>query len=89
MFHDLRLRLRSLLRVSDPDRLVRITRGDQPVMRYDASLRARESTRLMAGLTASFPMESDIWVPVRTRPRLVSWFDSGRETRMMLLFGHE
>jgi predicted permease len=165
------------LPVTDPARLVRIARGDQPAMSYAAYRDARERATGLAGLTASFPMESDLdlsgesefvvaeavtsnygevmgialtlgrwprddgemaavisdsawerrfnrdpqvlgrllqsesqtytvvgvapreydgvfgpmrtdlWVPVRTRPRLAAMLDEGKNTRMMLLFG--
>ena len=33
------------------------------------------------------PMRTDIWVPVRTRPRLAAMIDERKTTRMMWLFG--
>jgi putative ABC transport system permease protein len=165
------------LPVIDADRLIRVTRGDQPVQTYAGYLQLRDATRVLSGATVSFPMESDIdlngesefvvaeavpanysdvigvapllgrwptheaepsavishaiwerrfnrdpavlgrlirsesqtytvvgvaprefggvfgpmrtdlWVPVRTRPRLAAMIDERKTTRMMLLFG--
>ena len=48
------------LPVIDADRLIRISRGDQPVLTYANYQQLREETRVLSGATVSFPMESDI-----------------------------
>ncbi len=48
------------LPVIDADRLIRISRGDQPVLTYANYQQLRDETRVLSGATVSFPMESDI-----------------------------
>ena len=50
------------LPVSDGDRIVSISRGDRPTMTYREYETLAARTRLLDGVTASFPLESDLEV---------------------------
>jgi predicted permease len=50
------------LAVSDPDRVMMITRGQNATCSYPDFQDFQARTRLLSGLTASFPMESDLEV---------------------------
>src|SRR5262249_31784832 len=46
--------------VADPDRLLAISRGDAIPYTYPAFRDVQRRTRVLAGMTATFPMESDL-----------------------------